>query len=162
MLKDYQKEQGWLYRFLCTSFAQTNLTKIQMYEPNSFHNFLIKENPTLTVKDPRIQLIPYISLCWNVLKHEYVQTGWSSLIIQLSGWTTLTGGGFQDFLKKNNETVSIQKIRTRDRDEVAAMCTILSEAKPFYYRLSANASGSVCVRFRKSPHRCSRSFQRTR
>jgi hypothetical protein len=51
MLKDYQKAQGWLYHLLCASFAQTNLTKIQMYEPNSARNFLIKENPTLTVKD---------------------------------------------------------------------------------------------------------------
>jgi hypothetical protein len=113
MLKDYQKAQGWLYRLLCASFAPTNLTKIQIYEPNSFRNFLIKESQTLTVKDPRIQLMPYSSLCWNALKHEYVQTGSSSLIIQLSGWTTLTGGtcggGFQDFLKKNNEKVDIQK-----------------------------------------------------
>ena len=109
MLKDYQKAQGWLYCLLCASFAQTNLTKIQIYESNTFRNFLIKENPTLTVKDPRIQLIPYSSLCWNTLKHDYVQTGSSSLIIQLSGWTTLTGGGFQDFLKKHNATVAIQK-----------------------------------------------------
>ena len=109
MMKDYEKAQGWFYRLVCASFAQTNLTKIQIYEPNTFHNFLIKENPTLTVKDPRIQLMPYSSLCWNALKHEYVQTGSSSLIIQLSGWTTLTGGGFQDFLKKHNATVAIQK-----------------------------------------------------
>ena len=125
MLKDYQKAQGWLYRWLCASFAQKNLTKIQMYEPNSFRNFLIKEHPTLTVKDPRIQLMPYSSLCWNTLKHEYVQTGSSSLIIQLSGWTTLTGGDFQDFLKKNNETVVIQKFTQEAEMKVSVMCTIL-------------------------------------
>ena len=31
MLKDYQKAQGWLYRLLCASFAQTNLTKIYRF-----------------------------------------------------------------------------------------------------------------------------------
>ena len=51
MLKDYQKAQGWLYRWLCASFAQKNLTKIQMYEPNSFRNFLIKENLGRTLLD---------------------------------------------------------------------------------------------------------------
>jgi hypothetical protein len=27
----------------------------------------------------------------------------------MSGWTTLTGGGFQEILKKDDETVDIQK-----------------------------------------------------
>ncbi len=51
----------------------------------------------------------YGSLLWNVIKPEYVQSGSSSLIIHMSGWTTLTGVGFQELLKKSNETVAIQK-----------------------------------------------------
>ena len=109
MAKDYQKAQGWLYRLLCTSFAQTNLTKIQIYEPNTFRDSLMKENPALTVEDLRIQFMPYGSLLWNAIKPEYVQSGSSSLIIHMSGWTTLTGVGFQELLKKSNETVAIQK-----------------------------------------------------
>ena len=109
MAKDYQKAQGWLYRLLCTLFAQTNLTKIQIYEPNTFRDSLMKENPALSVEDLRIQFMPYGSLLWNTIKPEYVQSGSSSLIIHMSGWTTLTGVGFQEFLKKSNETVAIQK-----------------------------------------------------
>jgi hypothetical protein len=40
--KDYQKEQGWLYQLLCASFTQTILTKIHIYEPNTFRDFLMK------------------------------------------------------------------------------------------------------------------------
>jgi hypothetical protein len=94
---------------MCNSFAQTNLTKIQIYEPNTFRDFLMKENPALTVDDLRIQFMPNCSLLWNTIKHEYVQTGSSSLIIHMSGWTTLTGVCFQELLKKSNETVAIQK-----------------------------------------------------
>ena len=109
MAKDYQKAQGWLYRLLCNSFTQTNLTKIQIYEPNTFRNSLMKESPALTVEDVKIQFMPYGSLLWNAIKPEYVQSGSSSLIIHMSGWTTLTGVGFQELLKKSNETVAIQK-----------------------------------------------------
>jgi hypothetical protein len=109
MTKDYQKAQGWFYRLLCTSFARTNLTKIQIYEPNTFRDSLMKENPALTVDDLRIQFMPYGSLLWNVIKPEYVQSGSSSLIIHMSGWAVLTGVGFQELLKKCNETVAIQK-----------------------------------------------------
>ena len=69
----------------------------------------MRENPVLTVEDLRIQFMPYGSLLWNTIKPEYVQSGSSSLIIHMSGWTTLTGVGFQELLKKNNETVAIQK-----------------------------------------------------
>jgi len=51
----------------------------------------------------------YASLSWNTMKHEHVQTGSSILIIQVSGWTTLTGVVFQEILKKDNETVATQK-----------------------------------------------------
>jgi len=109
ILKDFQKAQGCLYHLLCASFARTNLTKIQIYEPNTFRNFLIKENPALTVKDLRIQFMPYASLLWNTMKHEHVQTGSSSLIIQMSGWTTLTGRGFHELLNQDDETTDLQK-----------------------------------------------------
>jgi hypothetical protein len=59
MSKDYQKSQGCLYHLLCASFAQTKLTKIHIYEPNTFCDFLVKENPTLIVKDLRIQFMSY-------------------------------------------------------------------------------------------------------
>jgi hypothetical protein len=98
MLKDYQTTQGWLYPLLCASFAKTDLTKIQIYEPNTFRDSIMKEEPVLTFKDLRIQFIPYDSLLWDVIKGEHVQTVSSSLIIQMSGWTTLTGLGFREFL----------------------------------------------------------------
>jgi hypothetical protein len=69
----------------------------------------MKENAALTVEDLRIQFMPYGSLLWNTIKPEYVQSGSSSLIIHMSGWSTLTGVGFQELLKHDNETVTIQK-----------------------------------------------------
>ena len=88
LAKDYQKARCWLYRLLCNSFAQTNLTKIQIYEPNTFRDSPLKEeNPALTDDDLRIQIMTYGSLLWNVIKPEYVQSGSTSLIIHMSGWT---------------------------------------------------------------------------
>jgi hypothetical protein len=60
---------------MCNSFAQTNLTKIQIYEPNTFRDSLMKENPTLTVEDLRIQFMTYGSLLWNVIKPDMFSLG---------------------------------------------------------------------------------------
>jgi hypothetical protein len=40
--------------------------------------------------------VPYTILTYHTIKHtvEYVQTGSSSLLKQMSGWTNLTGRGF--------------------------------------------------------------------
>jgi hypothetical protein len=54
------------------------------------------------------------------------------------------------------------KVRTRSAHEVAEMQQILREARSCYYRFNASTNGSVCVRFRQSPHWCARNFQRAR
>ena len=149
MLKDYQKAQGWLYHLLCASFARTNLTKIQIYEPNTFRESLLEENPTLTVKDLRIQFMSYSSLLWNTMKHEYVQTGSSSLIIQMSGWTTLTGVGFQEFLKKINETVTTKNYT---QEAEIKWQRILWDDQACYYRINESTNGNVSVYASESLH----------
>jgi hypothetical protein len=48
-------------------------------------------NPTFLIDAPEVIYLPHGSLCYQVLKHEYVSSGPTSLIIQLTGWNKLVG-----------------------------------------------------------------------
>ena len=60
---------------MCPSFSKTNLTKIQMEDPNNFHSTLIVVDPSMTVESPKIVYMSYGTLSYHVIKHDYVQTG---------------------------------------------------------------------------------------
>ena len=66
---------------MCSSFTKTNLVKIQQYEASKFRKDVMARNPTFLIDSPEVMYLPHGSLCYQVLKHEYVSSGPTSLII---------------------------------------------------------------------------------
>jgi len=66
-------------------------------------------DPTKLIDSPEEVYLPHGSLCYQVLKHEYVSSGPTSLIIQLTGWNKLVGTRLFELLKKLPESKVILK-----------------------------------------------------
>ena len=66
-------------------------------------------NPKFLIDSPEVIYLPHGTLCYQVLKHEYVSSGPTSLIIQLTGWNKLVGTRLFELLKKQPESKDILK-----------------------------------------------------
>ena len=132
----FQKAQGWFYLQMCSSFTKTNLVKIQQYEASKFRKDVMARNPTFLIDSPEVIYLPHGSLCYQVLKHEYVSSGPTSLIIQLTGWNKLVGSRLFELLKKHPESKAILKF-VQEGEQSWAML------ESFYNQLDPDTIASV-------------------
>ena len=133
---EFQKAKGWLYLQMCSSFTKTNLVKIQQYEASKFRKDVMARNPTFLIDSPEVIYLPHGSLCYQVLKHEYVSSGPTSLIIQLTGWNKLVGSRLFELLKKHPESKAILKF-VQEGEQSWAML------ESFYNQLDPDTIASV-------------------
>ena len=58
---------------------------------------------------PEVKYLSHGTLCYQVLNHEYVSSGPTSLIIQLTDWNKLVDTRLFELLKKQPESKVILK-----------------------------------------------------
>jgi len=110
--------------------------KIQQYEASKFRKDVMARNPTFLIDSPEVMYLPHGSLCYQVLKHEYVSSGPTSLIIQLTGWNKLVGSRLFELLKKHPESKAILKF-VQEGEQSWAML------ESFYNQLDPDTIASV-------------------